>query len=390
VILSSVWTSALAAGIALGLALPAKTEVRPRGPVTPLEVDENGQLIVKVRLSSKKPGAPDRDFRFIFDTGATMCVIDPTVPSDFFWEEPEKPKGDGDSVKDGTGKSVAARATCLKHLELTGMVREDLLTYRMDLKNTMLGRIEDEPVDGILGMNFLRGTRFVLDPMAREIRWWQDIPGQRIPMAYLSTGNPAITIRIAGTEVPFLLDTGANGGIQLPGSADESDHPKPFFYASASGELLVGKTVEVDRLESGGKAWLKVPLDLVKSGEGSAMIGQAVLGAAPIGLDFLDQWITFTLDARGNLPYQKTPGRPPLIWERGSSGNRLLVWRVNPVSRWAKGGLKEGDDVLAIGPLTDKTLNLRSATALANQGQAHTWRIRRNGTERLLDVPAEK
>lgn len=46
--------------------------------------------------------------------------------------------------------------------------------------------------------------------------------------------------------------------------------------------------------------------------------------------------------------------------------------------------------VLAMGPLEGQALTLRSATVLSNQGQAHTWRVRRNGAELSLDVPAGK
>lgn len=262
--------SMLAVGLSLGLGFSALADSRPKGVITPLEVDALGLLIVKVRLSSKKPGTPDRDFRFIFDTGATLNVLDLSVPGDFYWEEPEKPKGASSTVGDSTGQKITTRAVCLKRLEFAGMVRDDLMAYRMDLKGTMLGNILDEPVDGILGMNFLRGTRFVLDPNAQEIRWWQDIPSHRIPLSYNQSDHPNLTVKVAGTEVPCTLDTGGSGGFQMTGDADASDHPKPFLYSGASGEVKEGKTVKVDRLESGGKAWLNVDLDLVKEGEGGA------------------------------------------------------------------------------------------------------------------------
>lgn len=386
--LSSLWKSLLAVGLALGLGLPARADVRPAGVITPLEVDENGLLIVKVRLASKKPGSPDRVFRFIFDTGASLNVVDTSVPSEFLWEEPEKPKGASSSVGDFTGTKIATRIVCLKRLEFAGMVREDLMAYRMDLKGTMLGGIQDEPVDGILGMNFLRGTRFVLDPVAREIRWWHSLPGHRVPMVYTESGHPALMVKIGGTDVPCGLDTGANGGIQVAGEADESDSSEPFLFSGASGEVKEGRMVKMDRLESGGKAWVNIPLEVVKPGEGGANIGREVLWAAPLGLDLIDQWATFTLDAKGNLPYRKSPSRAPLTWERRPDGKRLRVGRVNPVSRWAKAGLLDGDEVLAVGPLEGKALRLRAVAELSEKGQAQTWRVRRSGAERLLQVPA--
>jgi len=364
-----------------------RAEVRPKGATMPLEVDENGMLIVKVRLSSKKPKAQDREFRFILDTGASLCVIDPSVPQEFLWDEPEKPSGGTSSVGDSTGKAIATRIVCLKRLAYAGMVREDLMAYRMDLKGTMLGRLQDEPVDGILGMNFLRGTRFVLDPTAAQIRWWQDIPGHRVPLSISQEANPTLTVRLSGTDVPCMLDTGDNGGFRMPGDAQASDHPEPFLYSGAAGEVRQGKRVQVGRIEAGGRPWVKVPLDLVKFGEGGALIGREVLLAAPLGLDFIDQWVTFTLDAQGHLPYRVMAPRPPLAWERKAGGKRLRVVPVNPSSRWAKAGLMEGDEALEVGPLKGGALTLRAVRAFSDQGDAHTWLIRREGKTLLLKVP---
>ncbi len=377
----------LALGLVFGLVVPLKADVRPKGIITALEIDENGMPIVKVRLSSKKPGVPDREFRFIFDTGAGLNVIDAALPADYFWEEPAKPKGGNDTVGDSTGQRIATRIVCLKRMEFAGMVRDDLTAFRMDLKNTMLGRIQDEPVDGILGMNFLRGPRFVIDPMAQEIRWWQDIPGHPIPLAFSGSGF-TLAVEIGGTDVPCLLDTGVNGGIQVSGNVGQSDAAEPFLYAGASGEIRVGKMVEMTRMGSGGKAWVKVPLAVGAPGECGAAIGRDILWAAPLGLDFIDHWATFTLDAQGNLPYRKTPSRPSLLWERRLEGNRLRVGPTNLTGRWAKAGVKEGDEVLAIGTLEGKALNLRSVMALFKEGAAHTWRVRREGAELLLNIPA--
>lgn len=387
--MTSLWKASVIAGLVLSLGVPAIADRRPEGATTPVEVDENGLPVVKVVLSSKKPGVPDREFRFIFDTGATLSAIDASVPADFFWEEPDKPVGATTTVRDGTGTVIATPIVSLKRLELAGagMTRDDLMAYRMDLKGTMFGRVQDEPVDGILGMSFLRGTRFVLDLDARAIRWWQDIPGHRIPLSLDGTDRPTLVVRVATTDVPCMLDTGGGGGIQMPGSAGPSDRAEPFGYSSASGETRQGVSVVMDRLESGGKAWVNVPLELVQPGEGNRMIGLDVLGAAPIGLDFIDLWATFTLDAKGNLPYRKSPLRPLLGWERAPEGRHLVVLGVNPASRWAKAGVKEGDEVLAIGPLTGDALTLRSAMAFSNRGEAHTWRVRRDGVEQALEVP---
>jgi hypothetical protein len=67
-----------------------------------------------------------------------------------------------------------------------------------------------------------------------------------------------------------------------------------------------------------------------------------------------------------------------------------MVWRVNPISRWAKGGAKEGDEVLAIGSLKGQALTLHSATALSNLNAAQTWLVLRQGKDLALNIPAEE
>ncbi|HEX9081795.1 MAG TPA: aspartyl protease family protein [Holophagaceae bacterium] len=373
-------------GLALAmLVVPLHADPRPKGPTTPLEINELGQVIVKVRLSARKPGIPDRDFRFILDTGASSCVVDASVPTDFFWEEPVDSSGATEAL-DATQQKIATRFVSLKRLAIGGMVREDLLALRMDLKGTMLGHLQDEPVDGLLGMNFLHGTRFVLDPARRELRWWQELPGWRLPLAM--SGSPYLTVKVGKTDVPCMLDTGASGGFQMPGSASPSEHPKPFLFAGASGQIVQGETIQMDQLTAGGKGWPKVPLDLVKPGEGSATLGQDVLFAAPLGLDFIGETLTFTLDAQGHLPYHRSPRRAPLIWDRRPNGSGLRVWAVAPGSRWAKAGLQQGDEVLAIGPLAGKALTMRAAQRLSGQETPLPWRIRRQGTECRVEVPA--
>jgi predicted aspartyl protease len=382
------WTVCLGLLLA-ALALPLRADIRPPGPVTPFEINELGQVVVKVRLAALKPGIPDRDFRFILDTGASSCVVDDSVPADFFWEEPAVDGGGATQARDATGRNIATRFVSLKRLAIGGMAREDLLAVRMDLKGTMLGHLQDEPVDGILGMTFLQGTRFVVDSSRRELRWWQNLPGVRLPLA-MGDDRPTLTVRVGKTDVPCLLDTGASGAFQMTGSASPSEHPKPFLFAGASGQIVQGGTIRTDQVAAGGKSWPKVPLNLTQPGESDASIGQDVLFAAPLGLDLIQGTVTFTLDAQGHLPYRRSPRRAPLIWDRRPIGACLRMGPGPPGSRWARAGLQPGDEVLAIGPLTGKQLTMRSAQQVSGRGAPLVWQIRRNHVDLRVDVPAGK
>lgn len=377
-------------GILLSGLCPLQADLRPKGPLTPIETDELGLLVVKVRLSAKKPGVPDRDFRFVLDTGASLNVVDPSIPSDYLWEEPEKPKGATSSVGDAVGGRVETRIVTLKRIELGGLVREDQLAYRMDLKGTLLGNHQDNPVDGIIGMNFLKGTRFVLDPAIPAIRWWDDLSGHRVALHYDESDHPALVLDMMGNPISFTVDTGSSSGIDVPGQADPEDKPEPFFYGGASGQIREGQVVKGQRVECGGKAWIGIPIHLMKVGEGKPNLGREVLWAAPLGLDLVDNWATFTLDAKGNLPHREAPEDAPLEWNRGGSKPRLQFKSLSAQSRWRKGGVQAGDEVLRFDALQGKALNLRNAHAAVQAGQALSLRVRRGGQELDLQVPERK
>ncbi len=369
----------------LFLGLPGLADQRPRAEVTALEVNELGHPIVRVRLSTLKPGVPDRTFRFLFDTGAGQSVLDTSVPADFFWED-----GGGDlSMVDGTRQKVANQTVHLKRLTLAGRTQDDLTALRLDLKGSFIGRLQDEPVDGILGMSALRDTRFVLDMERKEIRWWQGIQGHSLPLGFNPGGNPTFDVELGGTVVPCMVDTGAVGGFQAPGEAGGKPTPEElYYYASVTGAVMEGRSVRMPKIPAGERSWKNVDLELVKPGEGNPQVGLDVLGAAPVALDFLRQRITFAINPDGSLPYRKDPCRVLLGWEPRSGGRVLVVHPLRPVSAYYKAGLRTGDEVLRVGSLEGEALTLWSVRDFLQKGVAHGWRVRRGGQTLDLQVPS--
>jgi len=376
----------IAALLLAGLsALSLHADQRPHLVVTALEVNELGHPIVQVTLAAMKPTVPDRTFRFLFDTGAGVTVLDTSVPPDFFWEA----SGGSLSLVDGTQRKVSSQTVHLKRLVLGGRTLDDLAAVRVDLKGTFLGQLQDKPVDGILGMNALKGTQFVMDLERKELRWWQGLEGHSLPLGYNPSGCPTFDITLSNTTVPCMVDTGATGGFQVPGEAGGSPDPEQtFYYASMAGSILEGRTFRVPRIPAGDRAWSDVDLDVVKPGEGTPQVGLTVLAAAPVAYDFLHNRITFTARSDGSLPYRKEPRRISLAWGSRTGERFLTIQPLRPASAYFKAGLRTGDHVLKVGPFEGETLSIKAVRDYLDKGEPHTWSVRR-GAERVeVSVPA--
>jgi len=344
---------------------------------TPLELDGAGMLIVKVRLFAKGIG---QDFRFILDTGASRSVVDTGMPSSFLRAAP---RADPPRVRDSTERSVNLDRVRVARLEIGGQVREDLLVYRMNLKQSFLAAHQDEPVDGILGMDVLRGTRFVIDPQALEVRWGGHLEGTRVPLTFDPHGRPALALKLEGVEVCCYLDTGARSAFRLLGDVKPGQVSTPFTYQGLSGNSQVGKRICVARLEVGDQAWLDAPLELVASGNAGDHLGRASLCAAPLELDLMDRWAVFTAGVDGRLPLLRESDRPEWVWVPTPKGRSLRV--ESCPSWWTQAGLRVGDELIRLGP--GQQLSIRSATAQLGRGE--TWTLRRDGALVPWRCPAQ-
>jgi len=349
---------------------------------TPLERDGAGMLIVKAKLGSQKQKVKDQEFRFVLDTGASRSVVDLTVPSAFFVDT-EAPA----QVRDSTERAVTLKRVTLARLDIGAQAREKLTVYRMDLKNGILARYQDEPVDGILGMDVLRGRRFVIDPQKGEIRWGEGLEGSRVPLAYDSYGRPTLAVKLNGAEMCSYLDTGARSAFRLLGEVQPGQASTSFFFRGLGGQAREGKRIVVELLGVGDQAWRQAPLELAPPGEAGNHLGRASLCAAPLELNLAENWAVFTPGPDGSLPWLPFPDRPELVWD-ASLGRRSLRVDSCP-TRWARIGLKPADEVIQVGPLKGKALTLCNLWAFLQQGEAHTWVVQREGVLIPLNSPAE-
>jgi hypothetical protein len=321
-----------------------------------------------------------RTFRFLFDTGASCCIVDRSVPSEFFWDEPQTET----TTKDIANQNIVAPTVLLKRVEVGTVIRDGVFTTRMDLRN-QIGRFQDQPVDGILGMSFLRGTRFLLDPKAGHLVWWgyHFSPGSTVPLSD-TPGGPCINLRLGTQEVLATVDTGMSGGLDLPMVLKPKGEGRTTVSMGLSGVLVEGSDVLVSRLEAGSSAWVNLPVGF-QSEDKTGRIGVEVWMAAPVCFDFITNHLTFSPDAAGNLPIRREPNRNlPLQWDRSGPTPRLLVFLVKPGSAMEKAGCRPGDELIQAGSLQGAALTRRGVQDLVASGVRHLWIVRRNGQDLKL------
>jgi hypothetical protein len=142
-----------------------------------------------------------------------MTILDTSIPAAFFWDEHTFTEG-----TDVSGRPFEVPVVLIKRMEVAGMLRDGVPAVRMDLKGGMLGRMQDVPVDGVLGMSSLKETRFVLDQKQRRLEWWgrRSKGGVALPIAYGQAKLPLVMLRIHEREAACVLDTGMADGIGLP------------------------------------------------------------------------------------------------------------------------------------------------------------------------------
>jgi len=365
----------------LPLTAPAAiAEERKTAATTAITLDESGLPVVSVTLHSMTNWNTTKSFRFLLDTGASCCIVDRSVPSEFFWDEPQTET----TTTDIANQRITAPTVLLKRVEVGTVIRDGVFATRMDLRN-QIGRFQDQPVDGILGMTFLQGTRFLLDPKAKRLVWWDYhfSPGVAVPLSE-TPGGPWISLRIGNQEVLATVDTGMSGGVDLPLALKPKGAAQATVSIGLSGVGVAGSEVLVNRLEAGSSAWVQLPVGF-QSEDKTGRIGIDVWMAAPVCFDFITNHVTFSPDAAGNLPIRREPSRNlPLQWDRSGSTPRLLVLLVKPGSAMEKAGCKPGDELIQAGALRGLTLTRRGVQDLVASGIQHVWVVRRNGLELKL------
>ena len=356
----------------------------PRPPlISNLEIDECGNAILMVKLHSLRPATAPRTFRFALDTGSTTCVIDTSVPPEFFWEEYSNLV-----CRDYTGTSLPGTLVLLKKVELDGLTRESVPAARWNLQEGMVGKFQDRPVDGILGMSFLRDTRFILDIPLKKLEWWgAPRPGGTLLQVVYGGSDklPYLALRVNHRENYCLLDTGAGEGLALPWDARPPGSGTSCFVHGLAGVALAGEVRTVDRVEAGDTAWRAVEVAFYG---GTGIIGMNVFSAGPTGFDFVKDQLTLPTHPETGLAIQRKPvARQPFVWDRSGKTSRLVLEHLDPESAMAKAGFQVDDEIVQVAGLESGTLTRKAIQELVDQDRPERWLIRRKDALVCLVYP---
>jgi hypothetical protein len=346
-----------------------------------VEISENGEVIIPVYLWDDFRYVK---FRFMIDTGCSVVVIDKRIMLAFCIE-------DDISIlmTDAVGDTASCSGGFLKCINIAGIRKTDVLAVVEDLGNG-IGAFQDAPVDGILGMSFLSGTRFVLDVPGEKIEWWRVIrdPSHVLPIQYDRGRLPFVTLSFGGKEVPCLVDSGSMGGFELPGNLKPSGPGPgaPVVIRGIFGGTSQEESKGIEALVSGEAQWVNVSV-VFRKDWGSGTLGLDVLSAGPVCFDFIADHLSFpsAKPTEGDLPLLR-PGRTsiPLAWDRSSSPAALKVYLVKPDSPMEKAGCMPGDVLVRVGPLQGKALTRRSVMDWMAKGIPHAWFVRRDGVLKEL------
>ena len=340
--------------------------IRKPVAISNLELDENGFPILKVALWSKQAGTKPKLFRFLLNTNYALTVVDVGISSSLFISQPLP----ADLQGDGRFLSI-----CLKRVGVGGMIRDGIPAARMTLRREEVGRFQDEPVDGVLGMSFLQGTRFVLKTRERRLEWWPEggLEGATYPVTYLEN-RPCLTLTVAGKELDFEVETCGIGGLGLPERLLPRDGEDPV-------PARPGLEASLSDQAPGYLAKL-VPEFL--QGYQTGALGAEVWAAAPVCFDFAGHAITIAREAEPLAGPRN--GFLPVAWDRRGASAKLVIAAVPAGSALAKAGCQIGDEILQAGPYRGQALKRRAIIGLLAEGRPYPWILKRNGKVLTLSL----
>jgi predicted aspartyl protease len=299
------------------------------------------QIVFPILIDGKPAGA-------WLDSGAAATVVDAAFAKQIGLElgQPIKAHGVSGEVSD-------------VHLAKADLAAGDLAmparrVVVMDL--SAVQRLVGRPVQVLLGRDVFDQAIVQIDFEGRRITLlprdaFQPPPGALLPLKR-SGDLKSVSIKVAGVEMPAILDLGNAGGLLI--DKEFADHYGLLDGRRASTTLGVGADgaheetqTTVDRLELGGVTLIGVPTTATPnlSSKAPANVGLQVLSRFRLTVDFAGDrlWLAPYADAK-TRPFRKNRAGLTLAPE----GGRLVVDHVARGSPAERGGWAKGDAITAI------------------------------------------
>ncbi len=324
-----------------------------------------------------------RTLRMMLDTGAQSCLLatdsargltagtfTPTAMAGF------------------AGGSRPALARRVRAFRSGAQRQADVPALVTDLEE--VNRWLDEPLDGVLGLSFLRDRTFTVDLGAGTLTWGgAPAPGREVPLQPRGADpRPWTEVRLGGKRHTALVDTGASVALVVPeGTSGLRLLPECDLAAGVDGSRTIHEgRLAVDALGE----HLAHRKALV--GGGTVILGVPFLLAGPATFDLKGGRLTFGLQG-AHLPAWD-PAREgarslPVAWNRRVDPPRLEIQDLPHCHRWYRAGFRKGDQVVAVGPLQGRGLTLEALDRHLAQGRLYRWTLLRKGQEVLRENPDE-
>lgn len=330
-------------GLSFLLVSRAEASVEPTPPAAPAAVAEFpigrwGEIITIPVKWGSKPAC------FVFDTGATLTVVDPT-----YFPELRPRRGDvnvGTSGGDRTMRLFAPPDLQVGPVSL----RESGDVLCLDMSPFRVS--ERLPIIGILGMSGIKGLTVQIDYDDHKLRFFRPdgIPrpewGQGFPLKLDESSDPFVSVSVAGVREDLAIDTGSNEFIDLlkaPFDRLRDVTKQPVISTPA---LTANGVVEYRELRIRSFEWAGMEYRNVDISEGRNL--------SKCGLDFLERHLV-TLDFRGRRLYLK-PGKEFGHFDEKNmagvrpvrDGEKLVARFVDDKGPAYAAGIRDGDILLEL------------------------------------------
>jgi predicted aspartyl protease len=342
--------------------------------------DDATSTTVPLGFVGKAPCVPvtivgSEPLNFLFDTGASITVLDASVADELGFE------AEGELGGTGAGGTDTASLALVPAMSVGGVVIANPMVAVFDI--SAISELAGKKIDGVLGADFCRRFIIELDYENESLTIYEPdefdppIDAEFVPITYLGgVGIPLVHASVDDYEGDFVVDTGNLGSLVFHKPyADEHNLLDRFEKKVATSAYGVGGffTNYVARAEGLGLGHYVIddPVVEITTAEEGAMAMKNVAGN--IGAGILSRF-TLYLDYPGNrmglipnsffddpFPYNRT-GFTLTKTETG-----YVVNSVIEKSPAAKSGLEKGDIITAVNGASTEEISFRRFSEIAAQ-----------------------
>lgn len=337
--------------------------------VEPLTMGSIGLPMVQVRLTDAH-GA-QRTCRFLLDTGANITVLDRGLVTAY-----AVATGVEADVEASTGDTLVTPQLRIRGLGFGSSALANVEAVAMDLAGTF-GAMEDGPMDGILGMNVLRGLQFVLDVSAGTIHWDSKRPEALhvVPLRWSADGLASVRLSFPQGKRGLICDTGFSRVLELPEKDLTGLRMVPSVNNQGGRVGVAGVYLPQERfildgvVTAGSKGWSHPEVGHLPLGQGSdGRLGMGVFQPR-VWFDFAHGNLGLPVGQDGRLVLTPALRSPVAVkWVLRGTQRCLVVLAVKPDSPYEQAGLKPGDRLLQVDVLETGALTIRSLRECLERG----------------------